>query len=78
MKNATSKVQLAQTYNKYAEVGSQFGVVDKEDANIEQYVTNKALDGLYLMIAKEEAAIRKDSIGQASSILKKVFGAIGK
>ena len=46
MKNATSKVQLAQTYNKYAEVGSQFGVVDKEDANIEQYVTNKALDGL--------------------------------
>lgn len=78
VENATSKVQLAQTYNKYAEIGSQFGVVDKEDASIEQYVTNKALDGLYLMIAKEEAAIRKDPIGQASSILKKVFGAIGK
>ncbi len=75
---ATEKVQLAQTYNKYAEMGSQFGVVDKEDANIEQYVTNKALDGLYLMIAKEEAAIRQDPIGQASSLLKKVFGAIGK
>lgn len=73
---ATEKVQLAQTYNKYAEMGSQFGVVDKEDANIEQYVTNKALDGLYLMIAKEEAAIRKDPIGQASSLLKKVFGAV--
>lgn len=78
VKDATSKVQLAQTYNKYAELGSQFGVVDKEDANIEQYVTNKALDGLYLMIAKEEAAIRKDPIGQASSILKKVFGAVAK
>jgi len=78
VKNATSKVQLAQTYNKYAELGSKFGVVEKEDANIEQYVTNKALDGLYLMIAKEEAAIRKDPIGQASSILKKVFGALGK
>lgn len=75
---ATEKVQLAQTYNKYAEMGSKFGVVDKEDANIEQYVTNKALDGLYLMIAKEEAAIRKDPIGQASSLLKKVFGSIGK
>jgi len=75
---ATEKVQLAQTYNKYAEMGSQFGVVDKEDANIEQYVTNKALDGLYLMIAKEEAAIRQDPIGQTSSLLKKVFGAVSK
>lgn len=75
---ATEKVQLAQSYNKYAEMGSQFGVVDKEDANIERYVTNKALDGLYLMIAKEEAAIRKDPLGQASSILKKVFGAVAK
>lgn len=75
---ATEKVQLAQTYNKYAEMGSKFGVVDKEDANIEQYVTNKALDGLYLMIAKEEAAIRKDPIGQASNLLKKVFGAVSK
>jgi len=75
---ATEKVQLAQTYNKYAELGSQFGVVEKENANIEQYVTNKALDGLYLMIAKEEAAIRKDPIGQASSLLKKVFGAVAK
>lgn len=73
---ATEKVQLAQTYNKYAELGSQFGVVDQEDANIERYVTNKALDGLYLMIAKEEAAIRQDPIGQTSSLLKKVFGAV--
>ncbi len=78
VQNATAKVQLAQTYNKYAEVGSQFGVIDKEDANIAQYVTNKALDGLYFMIAKEEAAIRKDPLGQASSLLKKVFGSIGK
>lgn len=75
---ATEKVQLAKTYNKYAEMGSQFGVVDKKDANIEQYVTNKALDGLYLMIAKEEAAIRQDPVGQASSLLKKVFGAVSK
>ena len=73
---ATEKVQLAETYNKYAEMGSKYGVVKKEDANIEQYVTNKALDGVYLMIAKEEAAIRQDPVGQASSLLKKVFGAL--
>ena len=75
---ATENVQLAASYNKYAEMGSKFGVVKKEDANIEQYVTNKALDGVYLMIAKEEAAIRTNPLGQASSLLKKVFGAIGK
>lgn len=78
VKKATENVQLAESYNKYAEMGSKFGVVKKEDAKIEQYVTNKALDGVYLMIAKEEAAIRKDPVGQASSLLKKVFGAIGK
>ena len=59
-------------------MGSKFGVVKKDQANLEQYVTQKTLDGVYLMMAKEEAAIRKDPVGQASSLLKKVFGAIGK
>jgi len=75
---ATENVQLADSYNKYAAMGSKFGVVKKEDANINQYVTKKALDGVYYMVAQEEAAIRKDPLGQASSLLKKVFGAIGK
>ena len=78
VQKATENVQLAASYNKYADMGSKFGVVKKEDANIEQYVTNKALDGVYFMIAKEEAAIRKDPLGQASSLIKKVFGSIGK
>lgn len=76
IEKATANVQLAETYNKYAAMGAQYGLVKKEDENINQYVTQKALDGLYLMIAKEEAAIRKDPIGQTSSLLKKVFGAL--
>ncbi len=76
VQRATANVQLAETYNQYAEVGSRFGVVKKEDANINQYVTQKALDGLYLMIAKEEVAIRQNPLGQASGLLKKVFGAL--
>lgn len=78
VKKATENVQLAQQYNKFAEMGNKFGVVKKEQANLEEYVTQKTLDGVYLMMAKEEAAIRKDPVGQASSLLKKVFGAIGK
>ena len=77
VKKATENVQLAQQYNKYAETASQFGLVKKEQVNLEQYVTQKALDGVYLMMAKEEAAIRKDPIGQGSALLKKVFGALG-
>lgn len=75
VKQATESVQLAQQYNKFAEMGTKYGVVKKEQANLEQYVTQKTLDGVYLMMAKEEAAIRKDPVGQASKLLKKVFGA---
>jgi hypothetical protein len=75
VQKATENVQLAQQYNKFAQMGARFGIVKKEQVNIEQYVTQKTLDGLYLMIAKEEAAIRQDPAGQASSLLKKVFGA---
>lgn len=76
VKKATADVQLAQQYNKFAELGSQFGLVKKDQVNIEQYVTQKALDGVYLMMAKEEAAIRKDPVGQGSALLKKVFGVL--
>ncbi len=75
---ATEKVQLAQQYDKFAAMGSKYGLVKKEDANLEQYVTQKALDGVYVMMAQEEAAIRKDPVGQASSLIKKVFGAVAK
>ncbi|MES2502570.1 MAG: DUF4197 domain-containing protein [Pseudomonadota bacterium] len=77
VKSATEKVKLAQQYNKFAEMGNKYGLVKKEDANLEQYVTQRTLDGVYLMMAQEEAAIRKNPVGQASSLIKKVFGAIG-
>ncbi|WP_334107206.1 DUF4197 domain-containing protein [Methylobacillus sp.] len=76
VKKATENVNLAQQYNKFAEMGSKYGLVSKDQANLEQYVTNKALDGVYLMMAEEEKAIRQDPMGQASSLLKKVFGAM--
>ena len=52
------------------------GLVREEDAQLENYVTKKALDGLYLMIAEEEKAIRKDPLGAAGSLEQKVFGAL--
>jgi Protein of unknown function (DUF4197) len=73
---ATEKVGLAQKYNAVAGKGLSMGLVKKEDANIEQYVTGKTLDGLYLMIGEEEKKIRKDPIGTGSKILERVFGVL--
>jgi hypothetical protein len=72
----TEKVDLASQYNAVAGQAAGFGLVKKEDANVEQYVTAKALDGLYLMIGEEEKKIRKDPVGTGSDLLKKVFGAL--
>ncbi|MDH4051461.1 MAG: DUF4197 domain-containing protein, partial [Rubrivivax sp.] len=44
------------------------------DANVQQYVTRKALDGLYLVIGEEEKRIRTDPVGTGSALLRKVFG----
>ncbi|HEX9180185.1 MAG TPA: DUF4197 domain-containing protein [Burkholderiales bacterium] len=76
VKQATDKVGLAQQYNSLAGQAKTFGLVKDDQATIEQYVTKKTLDGLYLMIAEEEKAIRKDPVGQSSALLKKVFGAL--
>lgn len=73
---ATAKVKLAEKYTEYADRGVRFGLVSKEDANLDAYVTQKALDGLFLVIADEEKKIRQDPVGSASSIIRKVFGAL--
>ena len=73
----TEKVSLAQKYNAVAGQASGFGLVKKEDANVQQYVTGKTLDGLYYMIGEEEKKIRKDPVGTGSELLKKVFGSLG-
>ena len=70
----TQKVSLAAKYNAVAGKGSTFGLVKPEDANVEQYVTRKALDGLFFMIGQEEKKIRADPAGTGSAILKSVFG----
>ena len=78
VRQATARVGLAQKYNAYAGQGVRIGLLKAEDANLDDYVTRKALDGLYLMVAEEEKKIRKDPVGTASSLLKKVFGALKK
>ncbi len=76
VEKATKKVKLAQVYEKYADKGVQFGLISKDQADLDGYVTQKALDGLFVMVAEEEKKIRQYPLKAGSSIIKKVFGAL--
>jgi hypothetical protein len=76
VKKSTDRVGLAAQYNGLAGQASQFGLVNKDQSTIEGYVTDKALDGLYLMIAEQEKNLRQNPVGAASSLVRKVFGAL--
>jgi hypothetical protein len=72
----TAKLGLAKKYDEYAGKASQLGLLSAQDANLNDYVTGKALDGLFSRIADEEHEIRAHPMEQASSLIKKVFGAL--
>ncbi len=76
VRQATAQVGLAQTYDQYAGKAAQFGLVSADEANINTYVTQQALDRLYQAIGEEEQAIRTDPVGTGSALIGKVFGAL--
>ncbi len=73
---AMAKVNLAQKYDRFAGKGAQFGLVDARDAKLSDYVTRKALDGLFLMMAQQEKSIRANPLEATGDLAKKVFSAI--
>jgi hypothetical protein len=73
---ATEKMKVRDLYDQYAGKASQLGLVSAKDANLNDYVTAKALDSLFDAIGEEERAIRKDPLGQANTLIKKVFGSL--
>lgn len=76
VKQATDQVGLVKQYNNFAGQAAALGVGNGKNASIENYVTEKALDGLFEMIAKQEQSIRQNPAQAATSLAKKVFGAL--
>ncbi|MFJ2687763.1 DUF4197 domain-containing protein [Pseudomonas sp. NPDC087342] len=76
VKQATDQVGLAKQYNSFAGQAATLGVVDAKSANIESYVTEQALNGLFEMIGKQEETIRQNPAAAATSLAKKVFGTL--
>lgn len=66
--NSTGVMNLAKNF------GVDSYLPSSSDENLDDYVTQKAIDGLFTMIAQKEAAIRSNPVEQTTSLLKKVFG----
>ena len=76
VQGATKKVKLGAAYEKFAGKAVKLGLIDEKDANLDNYVTQKALDGLYAMIAEKEKSFRANPVEAGSALLKKIFGAL--
>lgn len=75
---SVSRLGVTDKYNNVAGKASKLGLLDEKQANMQEYVTQKALDGLFLMIAEEEQAIRQNPVQRTGYWVKKVFGAMGQ
>jgi hypothetical protein len=76
VRNATSRVQVAQQYNRLAGQAANFGLIDEKDADLDAYINQKALDGLFAMIAEQERQLRAHPLEAGSELLKRIFGSL--
>ena len=84
VKTATEKAGVTSSYKQMVEkAGTAFGGVagglfNKQATDLDDYVTRKALDGLFVKIADQEKQIRENPVARTTDLLQKVFGAVNK
>lgn len=74
VKNAIEKVHVTKYWNPVINTYNKIPLVEKQNPNLDDYITTKAMDGLFIMIEKEEKKIRNNPVARVSDILKRVFG----
>jgi hypothetical protein len=74
IKVALDKVYATKYWGDLIQAYNKIPFVKKMNPNLTEYVTGKAIDGLFVMVAKEELKIRKDPVARTTELLKKVFG----
>ncbi len=86
VKKATDQTGVTSAYKKLmekAEAANAFGsfgrsLLGTDSLDVDAYVTNKALDGLFKMVAEEEKRIRENPVARTTDVLQQVFGAVAK
>jgi hypothetical protein len=74
IKNSLDKVQATKYWKELISAYNKIPLVKKMNPDLDKYVTEKAITGLFVMVAHEEQKIRKDPMAQTTDLLKKVFG----
>lgn len=75
IQNSLNKVNATKYYGEIVTRYNQIPLVQKVNPDLDDYATDKAIEGLFLMIAKEEKNIRENPVARTTELLKKVFGA---
>lgn len=70
-----NKVNATKYYGDLINTYNKVPFVQKVNPNLDDYATDRAIEGLFIMIAKEEKNIRQDPLARTTELLKKVFGA---
>ncbi len=74
IKTSLDDVSATKYWSDLISAYNKIPFVSKINPDLTAYVTGKAIDGLFVMIAKEELKIRTDPAARTSELLKKVFG----
>jgi hypothetical protein len=75
VQRATRRLRVADAYNQVAGRAAKVGLVRSEDANLDEYIVRKALDGVYATMAEEEGALRASPIPPTQKVLRSASGA---
>jgi hypothetical protein len=71
--NSLNKKKALDAWTKVVNKYNQIPFIQKQNPNLDDYITNKALDGLFSMVEKEELNIRNNVSARTSDLLRKVF-----
>lgn len=74
IQRAIEKVSVTRYWNPLATTYNKIPFVDPVNPNLEEYITQRALNGLFTLVAQEETKIRRDPAARVTALLKRVFG----
>jgi predicted choloylglycine hydrolase len=73
IKRSLNKKKALDQWSKVVSKYNKIPFIEKQNPELDDYITNKALDGLFAMVAKEELNIRNNVSARSSDLLRKVF-----
>ena len=77
VEEATAATGVTSSYkNMMSKAGGMTSLLSSDATDLDGYVTEKTLDGLFLMVAEEEKRIRQNPLARSTDLLKKVFGSL--